>query len=298
MQDAYHVSGSNLKLTQESEESIADDPRGLVLMFEEPKANATYIMGGDPTVGITGWQRHLRVDGDEKTDNAAIEIFRVDAIKMPLLKNGAPDIDPLTKVQRFIYRDLQVCEFAAPVDSVEMARIANMLGRIYAGTEEDQCEFIFESYPGPGILTTQELLRLGYANLWYWETIADSVAEPTRSIGWHSNSNTQKILWYRSRRHLMERRAKISSPYLLAEYSNAVIDIEKMRARAAYGAKDDRIQAANLCYWAGHKWAYDPERTEEPVTDKPFVEHQNYAPTLGEYRSYREQWIDAVDNWG
>lgn len=297
MQESYYVSGNSLLCSNEDPELLDNDPRGVVWMFEPPVAGAKYIMGCDPTVGITGWSRATVTDGDHKKDNAAIEIFRVDAIRSPILKNGIPEIDERTKLPKFFYRDLQVCEFAAPCDGVEIARIANVLGRIYAGDEDDQCEFIFESRPGPGILTLQELLRLGYANLWQWEYI-DSVAEQTDRIGWTSTFESQKILWYRSRRHLMERKAVIRSKWLVDEYANAVIDIQKMRARAAYGFHDDRIQAANMCFWAGHRWTYDVERTNEPVTEMPVVEHQTLAPVLGEHQSYREAWAEVVDGWG
>lgn len=297
MPQSFHVSGNSLTPTAESDESLSDDPRGILWMWEEPIRSAKYIMSCDPTVGITGWHRGIRTDGDHKIDNGAIEIFRVDAIKLPVYKNGKPEIDHLTKVPKFIMRDLQVAEFAAPIDAVEIARVANMLGRIYAGEEDDQCEFIFESYPGPGMLTLQELLRLGYGNLWQWEKIADNVAEQTSHIGWYSGRETQKILWYRSRRHLMERRALLRSPWLVAEYANAVIDVEKMRARAAYGYHDDRIQAANMAFWAGHKWTQEPERTNELVTSSAVVEWQNQAPVLGEYRSYRDVWASVMDGW-
>ncbi len=299
MQQAFHVSGNSLTASSESEESLSADPRGVVWMWEEPIRSAKYLASFDPSVGITGWNRGLRTDGDHKTDNGALVIFRIDAIRLPLFKRaGEPDIDTLTKAQRFIMRDLQVAEYAAPVDAVEIARVANMMGRIYAGDEDDQCELIFESYPGPGMLSLQELLRLGYGNLWQWEKIADNVAEQTSHIGWYSGRETQKILWYRSRRHLMERRALIRSPWLVAEYANAVIDVDKMRARAAYGFHDDRLQAANMAFWAGHRWTYNPDRTDEPVTDKPLVEWQNQAPVLGEYQSYKDAWSNAIDSWG
>lgn len=295
---SYHVSGNSVTPTQESDEAIRNDPRGLLHIWDEPKQHARYCLGCDPSVGITGWRRDLATDGDHKTDNGAIEIFQIDAIKVQIVgDDGKPEIDPHTKVPRFYYRDLQVAEFFAPVDAVEIARICNVLGRIFAGDADDQCLLVHEAYPGPGVLTTQELLRLGYANLWYWETIADSVAEQTTSVGWHSNINTQKILWYRSRRHLLEKRAEIQSRWLGAEYTGAVIDIEKMRARAAYGMHDDLLQAADMAIWAGHAWTYNMERTWEPVTEAAIYDPQLSAPTLGEYRSYKDAWADAIDNW-
>lgn len=287
-QAAYHVGSDSLEeYSAESTEEILADPRGLLLCWEPPDPHATYIMGGDPSVGITGWSRATRADGDHKTDNSALEIFKVDGVgelQYELDEHGVrvPSVDPITKRPKILYRDVQVAEFAAPCDSVEFARIANLMGRIYSGTADDQCEFIFESYPGPGLLSTQELLRLSYGNLWMWERFADSVAESTTSIGWHSTRESQKALWYRARRHLLSRRAIIRSRFLLDEYANAEIDLEKMRARASYGYHDDRFMAANLCFWGGHKWTYDPERTEIPVLATPVLNHQTFAPVLGE----------------
>jgi hypothetical protein len=256
------------------------------------------MMGLDPTEGLTGWNRAMRLQGDEKIDNGVCEIFRIDALKLPVLKDGKPVIDPYTREPSFVWRDLQVAEFAAPIDAVEIARVANVLGRIYAGEDEDQCQLIYESWPGPGMLTTQELLRLGYANLWRWEYIDDRAAEQTQSIGWRSSNTTQRWLWTRSRRHLMERRAKIRSPWLLGEYRDAVKDPDKMRAKAAYGSHDDRLMAANLCFWGGHQWTYDVERTSELVTETAVVDWQQRAPVLGEeHMSYRDAWAAAVDGW-
>lgn len=296
-QEAYYVSGSSLHVSSDSDESLRDDPRGIVHLWEEPIQQAKYIMGIDPSYGITGWSRSARTDADRRTDNGAIEIFRLDAIKLPLFDKGIPLIDPATKQQQFVFRDLQVAEYAAPIDAVELARVANVLGRMYAGDAQDQCECILESFPGPGPLTLQELLRLDYMNLWHWEYIADGTAAATRQIGWHASARSTQLLWTRSRRHLMQRRAKILSPALVEEYANAVVDMEKMSAKAAYGFHDDRLRAANLCYWAGHKWASDPERSFEPVTEKPMQEWQSHAPVLGESISYVDARAAALDGW-
>ena len=294
---ALHISGNSIRQSIETDDDLRADPRGIVWMFEPPVVGAHYIMGCDPTVGITGWNRAIRTENDHRTDNGAIEIFRVDAERKLLYKKDkSPDIDPVTHLQRYIYVDVQAAEFFAPIDAVEVARVANILGRVYAGDAEDQCEFIYEAYPGPGLLTTQELLRLGYTNLWMWEYI-DSIAEETSRIGWRSTRETQRLLWFRSRRHLMERRARILSPWLVNEYRTAVNDPEKQRAKAAYGCHDDLMQAANMCFWGGHKWAYDPERTNDPVSESPCPDPQRTAPVLGEYRSYKDAWADAVGGW-
>jgi hypothetical protein len=293
---SFHVSGSSLVESSEPEDEVKADPRGLVHVWEPPMQHAKYVMGCDPTMGITGWGRGSRTTNDHKVDNGVIEIFRIDAIRVPYMKDGRIELDEYTKQPKFYFQDLQVAEFAAPIDAVEIARVCNLLGRIYCGSDQDQCELIYEAYPGPGVLTTQELLRLGYTNLWQWEYI-DSAAESTNRIGWRSNRETQKLLWFRSRRHILEDRCYIQSPWLLEEYGNAVIDPDTMRAKAAYGYHDDRIQAANMAMWAGHKWAYDVERTWEPVTEKPQFELQSYAPVLGEERMSRDRWGDFLDEW-
>lgn len=296
----YHIGGNSLFRTTEPRDEIMSDPRGLLHVWEPPRSSSTYIMGHDPTVGITGWSRATRTDADRKVDNGAIEIFRVDGVKQLKYTDHqqpdntfaqVPDIDPITKQQRFFYRDIQVAEYFAPNDPVELARVCSVLGRVYCGDADEYCELIYESMPGPGILTTQELLRLNYSNLWYWEYI-DGVAEETNRVGWRSYRDSQKLLWYRSRRHLMDHRAIIKSPWLLAEYANAVIDMDKMRAKAAYGAHDDLMTAANLCFWAGHRWTYDVDRAAEIVSETPILDFQNYAPTLGETRSYKDEWAN------
>lgn len=295
--ESYHVAGSSLFSTQESDESVRDDPRGLVHLWEEPQQHAKYIMGIDPSYGITGWSRSSRTDSDRKTDNGAIEIYRLDAIRIPVMEKGKPAFDSITKQPKWQFRDLQVAEYAAPIDAVELARVANILGRMYAGDAEDQCECILESFPGPGPLTLQELFRLDYMNLWHWEYIADGAATATKQVGWHASPRSVQLLWSRSRRHLMQRGAKILSPALVDEYANAVVDMEKMSAKAAYGFHDDRLRASNLCFWAGHKWASDPERSYEPVTEKPLINFQNHAPVLGESYTYADARAAALDTW-
>lgn len=297
-----HVGSSGFieDYTAESWEEVERDPRGLLLMWEPPQKRAKYIMGLDPTQGITGWSRGTRTNGDHKVDNGALVVFEVDGAREPIYKEEGGkkvlDIDPQTKKQRYLYRDVQVAEYAAPCDAVEIARIANIVGRIYAGDEDDQCELVWEAWPGPGLLTTQELLRLGYGNLWQSEYI-DNVVRENGRIGWYSSRESQKLLWLRSRRHLMSRGAIIQSKWLLEEYANAEIDVDKMRARAAYGWHDDRFQAANMAFWAGHKWTYDVERTNERVTESTVGDYQTYAPTLDDHMSYSEWRDNCLADW-
>src|SRR5438067_11441753 len=106
---AYHI-GNKAALTpvdfQEfGRRDIEMDPRGIVWMFEPPLRGAAYCMGIDPTMGITGWDRRLRGENDNKVDNGCIQIIRV-----------GTETDP----------DVQACEFAAPIDSEDLADVANL----------------------------------------------------------------------------------------------------------------------------------------------------------------------------
>lgn len=299
---ALYVSASSIETyTSESWSEVERDPRGLFLMWESPEPKATYIMSCDAAEGITGWTRGFRTDGDHKKDNSAIEIFKVDGAKKYLYKevNGQQieDINPNTKEQRFIYQDVQVGEYAAPNDAVEIARIANLLGRIYCGNAEEQCKFIWEAWPGVGLLATQEILRLQYQNIWYWQYF-DREAEETNAPGWRSTATSQRLLWYRARRHILSDRAVIRSKWLLGEYASAEVDLTKMRARAAYGYHDDRFQAANMAFWAAHEWSYDAERLDDPVTETPVLDFQKYAPTLdGNGMTYKDWRENALSDW-
>src|SRR5262245_12713784 len=111
MSDDFLVRVGSAELQRADPEDT--DPRGLVHIYEPPRPTATYVLGVDPTVGITGWNRHLRTQSDEKVDNACVQVIRV----------GTPDT--------------QVAEYAAPIDAYELATVVNFLGRMYAGANED-----------------------------------------------------------------------------------------------------------------------------------------------------------------
>lgn len=300
----YLPTGSGIEdFTEESWEEVKRDPRGILLMFEPPQKGHKYIMGLDSSEGITGWSRATRASDDKKKDNGAIIIYDVSAMTRLCWKeeNGqkVPDIDPHTKRQRVRYLDVQVAEFAAPCDAIEIARIAFILGNIFRSDDEDQCELIWEGYPGCGMLTTQELIRLGYANLWHWEHIAD-VAEETQALGWRSNFESLKILWYRSRRHLMQENVVIRSKWLREEYASAEVDVRKARAVGSRGSHDDRFMASNLALWAAHKWTYNLESERQELSETPVgdIDYQRRSPVFeGEYESFSEWRKHATDDW-
>lgn len=220
------------------------DPRGLVWIWEPPSSASTYVLGVDPTVGKTGWNRFSRVKEDSKIDNGCIQVIRVG-------KNGHPDC--------------QVAEYAAPIDAFDLGYVVNALGRMYAGADEDQAKCIIEVYPGPGAATLQTCLELGYTNHFRWEYYGDSPATPTRAMGWHASSRTNRDLWVKASRHIVLQNVIIKSPWLAEEYADCRMNLEKEYGENP-GGHDDRVRAFNLALWIANSWTMNIERTQEKVT--------------------------------
>lgn len=220
------------------------DPRGIVWMFEEPQRRATYVLGVDPTVGITGWSRLLRTQDDAKTDNAAIEVVRV----------GPPDV--------------QVAEYAAPVDAEELASVTNTLGRVYAGSAEDnQALALIEVYPGMGIVTQRELIsRYGYTHLPPWRYEDSLAPRLSNRFGWYSTRDSRKMLWSRGGRHLFKGHVRLYSPWLVEEMADCTPDnFLAVTGRAGSGMHDDRVVALLLALWAANEWSLTIEPQEAPA---------------------------------
>jgi hypothetical protein len=235
---------------------LDDDPRGILFLMEPPSKRFKYVMGIDPTQGITGWSRYSRHKADLRTNNGAIEVIRAGyTVEKAGLRLRLPDI--------------QVAEFAAPLDPEELGNVANLIGRIYAGEEEDQCECIIETYPGPGGLTMRQMAALGYTNFWKWQYYADLIpGEKKNAVGWTATQKTLRDLWVKCSRHLCRKEAKIYSPWLVEEYADARLD--ETRGYAVSPNNDqghgDRLRAFNLCLWASNRWEMDIERTYEQVS--------------------------------
>ena len=257
-------------LDKVSPEEFDGDPRGLIWVWEPPIRSATYVLGCDPTVGRTGWNRFSRVKEDSKTDNGAIEIIKVG-------KDGN--------------RDIQVAEYAAPVDAFDLAYTINLLGRLYAGADEDQCKVIIEVFPGPGAGTLQQCLELGYTNHFHWEYYGDTPATPTRSMGWHASPRTNRDLWVKASRHLVLQQCVIKSPWLAEEYADCRMNLEKDYAENP-GGHDDRVRAFNLALWIANSWSMNIERTTEKIATTAPVDWQTSDMSI---EDIHEGWNDMLD---
>lgn len=255
----YHLPGAGTldALGFESHDHLDIDSRGLIKLWEPPRPNARYVMGVDPTAGLTNWHRSLRNDDDAKTDNGVIEIIRVgNGINIP---------------------DVQVGEYAAPIDAEDLADVCAMLGRMYCGNSEmGEALCILEVWPGPGALTVRRLINhYGYSNLWRWEFLASLVPSITNEFGWRSDVKTLQLLWSRYARHLAKSLAVIKSPWLMEELSDLQNIAGKTFPQPSGERKhDDRVRAHAMAVWAAHDWGLaempEPQKVDKGERDVPW----------------------------
>ena len=250
------------------------DPRGILQVYEEPNPRATYVIGCDPTFGIAGWNRHIRTKDDAKVDNAAIEVFRV----------GGQ------------YPDVQVAEWAAPLDAEGLAEICNFIGKLYAGADEDQQALMcIETYPGTGWMTQRELIsRFGYTHLPPWLVENSLAMKTTHRLGWVSNRSTRQDLWTRGVAHLTKKMAILRSPWLIEEMADCTPDsFLAASGRARNGLHDDRVVAMLIALWYANEWTLNLEPTERSVVEDSSL--PEYQATDLSYDRMMEEWSDRFD---
>jgi hypothetical protein len=272
--EAFSI-GIKGKLAKMPTSEFDGDPRGILWMWEPPNNNAKYGMGIDPSQGRTGWHRSLRLVESKETrpNNGAIEVFR----KGP----GGYDI--------------QVAEYVAPVDPFELGDAANLIGRVYHGMEEMQCECVIEVYPGPGGSTLQRMLELGYTNFFRWQYYANTVAQNTKSIGWTASPRANRDLWVKASRHYNLKLVTLRSPWYVEECANLQFFPDQGWAESPHG-EDDRVRAGNLALWMLNKWATDIEQTQELV--RPNADEINWQATDMTMDEIQEQWSLLMDKFG
>jgi len=246
--------------------TVADDPRGIIWIWEAPKRVASYVIGVDTSRGIVNWSRHMRTENDHKVDNGVLSVWRIG-------ERGEPDV--------------QVAEFAGPIPGEDMAEIGNFLGRLYRGREEDMCTQIIETWPSSSGISYQERLyhEFGYHNL--WRRIVSGSMQWARDFGWEANGKTLQDLWSRTLRRFQffdgkrdkdnvfggRMKTVVRSPWLIEEMRTCETDPEKMKGKAEYGCHDDRVRAAQLAIYGAHDW-----------TTMDFFEEEE-AKTMAEKRS-------------
>lgn len=274
----FRVSGATRLLLSD----VPDyDGRGGCILFEPPDPRGNYVMGIDAAQGRTGWNRFSRSDDDTEIDNSAIEVIRVGQGEL-----GTPGFRP----------DRQVAEFAGPIDPFDLAKVANALGRIYGGRNEDgQAGCIIEVYPGPGGPTQRTMMeQYGYTNMYQWQYL-DTGLPSDRSkfdYGWYSTKQSMQHLWTRGLRLIHRKQLVFKSQFLVEEFADCEMDNVKLRGAAARG-HDDRVMACLLAIWMGHNWTFSIETTQSRVEQGPVVEWQ--ATDISTDRlvdAWEERWAE------
>jgi len=230
------------------------DPRGILFMYEQPRPTASYFISGDPTVGKTGWSRWNRTDDDMDIDNAALQVLR----KGPIV-------------------DVQVAEFAAPVDAVEFAPILNAVGRLYRGNDEEGMAPMIVEATGPGAVTIRELIdRFQYTNQFLWHyyggTMSPQAAGHGNKVGWYSSRSANKDLWMRGSHHIHKGLVKLYSTHTIEEMADCLADSYTLIGEARHGRHDDRVFSLLLALWLAHGWSTG-------IVDEKDLEARAITPT-------------------
>lgn len=258
---------------------ISQDVRGYLLQWEMPRRDATYFLGADPTVGRTGWSPQNVTSDDRRIDNAAIEVLKV----------GKQRIENIKGEKRLIREpDVQVAEYAAPIDPVAFAHVINAIGKLYRGDAEDEgCVVNLEVAPGPGIATLPELYsRLGYTNIYTQPYLDSLTVKRTIDFGWRTTAQSKQLLWTKSVRHIWMEGIRIQSPWLLEEMVDATSEkFIALRRPSSGPTHDDRFFALCLAIWSAHSWSMsqdDVEQTSVKPIGSAAPEHQNTLITAAD----------------
>ena len=247
------------------------DPRGLLWMWEEPRPDCEYFIGVDPTVGLTGWSRHARTRDDAKTDNAVIEVFKS-------ARKG----------------DEQVAEYAAPIDALDIARVINCLGKLYAGRAEDGEALVIVEVTGPGSVTIPELRNTwNYTNLWQQVDLDKITNRRTIQWGWKATRESNRALFMKALRHINRDKVLIQSPWLVEEFADCTSDWVKAELRAKWGRHDDRVRATFLALWAAHDWTREID--EEPATTSEEKNQPDYQYTDCTVEDMNKGWDESME---
>ena len=290
---AYHIA-HKCSLQPLHADLLDLDPRGICWLYEPPSPGATYAMGIDVSGGIQGWSRYARSDSDYKTDNGAIEIVRKG--KGDLCKGCSYPSFACSRGTRHFWPSVQVAEYAAPLDPFELAGVANALGRLYAGQDDNgQCLSIIEVQPGQGFATQREMMnRFGYTNQYVWTHLDKITPTPSTSYGWVSSRTTVPYLWTKASRIIQRHEVVINSEALVEEMANCSINAHGW-GEAQSPNHDDRVRALMLALWGLHAWSFDVETDSTPAREGQGSGNWQ-AQGVSCERMY-EQWEELVSSW-
>lgn len=217
-----------------------------LLVWEEPSDHCTYGLGVDTSEGIG-------------QDNAVISVMREATIQRP------PGV-----VAEFAYDYVKAFQLWPIVMTV--ACYYSVLSQT-AG-KRTQSKLCIECR-GNGEACQHELQKRGWANFHLWKRYDNKIQtkdEDTRKIGIYTNH------WFRAQMMDMiltaidEEAIDLPSPYLVQELMTLEREEDVQKAKAAYGAKDDRVMAMGFPLFSLH--------VAKPASKQFARRRIDYAPGL------------------
>jgi hypothetical protein len=198
-----------------------------LIMWEPPKANATYVVAVDASYGIEGG------------DNAAIQVIKV----------GTPR-----------WKDEQVAEWCGNINNLDLAKVAWIVGHAYRDKEYDLPALMaVETNPGsPGGTTQIELQRMGYSNFYIWKKPSNVKGKFSTEYGWWTTPSTRPLITDMLKTYIERMDIQINSPKFVDEMQSFVdlpTQTGKLRHHyaAAPGYHDDRIMAMAFGLYIAHE---------------------------------------------
>lgn len=268
------------------------DPRGLIMMFEQPKHDRIYSIGVDTAAGIVGWQRDFRRDDDSelRKDNSVASVWYHDR-------------------SRSVAR--QAVEVAGPIAPEEFAPIVLALARLYRGMNEESmgAPLIIEVAPSESGARVQQILvsEYGYYNFFQWVVFNGIEMQERNSWGWISSTSSVPLLWSKGKDQMeaVDMPIRPQSQFLFEEMSSCRWDPQRRRGYASSGFHDDRVTASLLALWQLYNWA-NPIAHFKPQAVRTFavgeedpqkVDFQRRDFGSGDdYASAIDEWMDRMAN--
>lgn len=250
---------------------IDKDPRGLIQLWELPDERPrNYVVSCDPTGGIPGWQRAFREHNDVLTDNGAVQVWRKESAarsceeckglgyRPTTSKNVQVECKPCNGRGKLGGRAVQCAEFAAPIDSEELALYVFLLGRMYKPMGDFEEVLAIVASANTGIITIRTLQsKYHYGNLYQARALGGASPKFMSGYGFAEGPTTVPVLHARSHAVLLKRDAEPRSPWLIKEYADAIRRIvgppgqekERFLVPPGGGRHDDRMTTSFLAFW-------------------------------------------------
>jgi hypothetical protein len=249
------------------------DPRGYILMYEQPDARFDYFIGMDPAVGISGWSRYNRRKDDARRDNSALQVVRRGFGNQP---------------------DCQVAEFVAPIEPVDFALYGYLLGRLFCGRSPEKQALITVEINWHGVYCQNELMqRYNYVNLYQRTRTNDGInINYLDQYGWMTNATSIRELWALAKHHLGTERCLVRSKYTIDEMRGCTDDGIRTKTtvamqtygKAKSGRHDDRVYALMFALEGARNW-------HSPMTAEPA--NMDYRPVVAEQSPRRYSVLES-----